>query len=154
MPEDASVASRVTKLASEDSPLMRQAIGAGLAGANRRGLMNSSIATGAAVGAGLSTAATIASQDAQQVQQMNLAQMEDSRTRDISKATIASQDRNSYASTMAQLGKNYSEGIANTLQNDKIPTGTRTAAQGDMASLLHSQQQQLGALYGVNLTWG
>ncbi|WP_226018406.1 hypothetical protein [Novosphingobium sp. FKTRR1] len=133
---------------------MRQAIGAGMASANRRGLINSSIATSGAIGAGIGTAATIASQDAQQAHQMNLATMEDTRQRDLSKNTIASTDRNAYASTMAQLGSNYSQGISNTLQNDKIPSQTRNAAQNDISALLHSQQQQLGAIYGVGLNWG
>jgi hypothetical protein len=153
VPEDASVSSRVTALQSQDSNLMRGAIASGLKTANRRGLVNSSIGSSSAVGAGLNAATTIASQDASQVQQMNLASMEDSRTRDLSAATLKSNEKTAYANALTQAGQSYSSSIANTLQNADISAGTRSAAQKDIANLYTAQQQQLAQLYGVSLSW-
>lgn len=76
VPEDDSVATRVTQITSKDSPLMRQAQGIGLATANRRGLLNSSMAVGAAQASTLAAAVPIASQDAQQTYGKNTQKMQ------------------------------------------------------------------------------
>lgn len=64
IPKSASVADNVAKITSQDSPLMQQAKTQGLQTANRRGLLNSSIAVGAAQNAVIQAATPIASQDA------------------------------------------------------------------------------------------
>lgn len=69
---DDSVSNRVTGLIDQNSDLMRQAAQNGMAIANRRGLINSSIAAGAAQGEVLRTAIPIASQDAAQAAARNL----------------------------------------------------------------------------------
>ena len=68
-----SVADGVAKIASEDSKLNQMARTEGLKAANRRGLLNSSMAVGAAQDAVLKNALPIASQDAQQAFQKNQA---------------------------------------------------------------------------------
>lgn len=68
---DDSVANKVTALTKQDSPLMQAAATEGLKIANRRGLLNSSIAAGASTGAALDRALPIASQDASQDFQRN-----------------------------------------------------------------------------------
>lgn len=68
---DDSVANKVTALTKQDSPLMQAAQTEGLKIANRRGLLNSSIAAGASTGAALDRALPIASQDASQDFQRN-----------------------------------------------------------------------------------
>lgn len=67
-----SVADKVKELTSQDSPLMQQAKTAGLKTANRRGLLNSSMAVGASQDAMVRTALPIASQDAGQAFQKNM----------------------------------------------------------------------------------
>lgn len=68
-----SVADKVKELTSQDSPLMQQAKTEGLKVANRRGLLNSSMAVGASQDAMVSKALPIASQDASQAFQKNMA---------------------------------------------------------------------------------
>jgi hypothetical protein len=68
---DDSVTNRLTGLMSSDNPLMRQAQTAGLQQANRRGLLNSSIAVGAAQAEAYRTALPIAQQEAAQAAQYN-----------------------------------------------------------------------------------
>ena len=71
-PEDASVSNRVQGLIAKDSPLMQQAATKGLKSANRRGLLNSSMAVQAAQAATLDAAVPIASQEAGQAHQSNM----------------------------------------------------------------------------------
>jgi len=73
---DDSAASNVNKIIAADSPLMKQAAAAGYAGANRRGLLNSSIAVGAAQGEVLKAATPLATTDAGINAQKNLTGMQ------------------------------------------------------------------------------
>lgn len=68
-----SVADGVTKLMAQDSPLMQQARTQGLQFGNARGLLNSSMTAQAAQDAAYTAAVPIASQDASQAMQTNLA---------------------------------------------------------------------------------
>lgn len=63
-PDPTSVEQRVAKITGQGSPLMRRAQTTGFQVANRRGLLNSSIAAGAAQNAILDAAIPIAGQDA------------------------------------------------------------------------------------------
>lgn len=74
--EDASVSSRLTGLLSKQSPLQKQARTQGLQAANSRGLLNSSMAVGAAQDAAYKAALPIASQEASQIHQANLSKQE------------------------------------------------------------------------------
>lgn len=76
IPEDDSTASRLTGLLSSDSKYIQTARAAGARTAGRRGLLNSSIASGAAESAAIAAAAPIASQDASQTFQRNQAVLE------------------------------------------------------------------------------
>lgn len=140
--QDESVVAQVDKLQSKDSPLMRKAVADSNGAMNRRGMLNSSIATGAGIGAGLGAVVPLASQEASAA---------------LSKTTqanaIAAQDRSTYAQTLLGLQGNYTQGIGQTLADRKLAASTRQAAQADMASLYKSSQQQLASLYGVTLNW-
>jgi hypothetical protein len=70
---DSDVAKAVAAVAAQDSPLMTQAATDGLKTANRRGLLNSSMAAGAAQDAALRVAVPIGSQQAAQIHQRNIA---------------------------------------------------------------------------------
>ncbi len=72
VPRDDSVANGVANITSQSSPLMKQAAGAGMATANRRGLLNSGIAIGSAQNEVIKAATPIAAQDAAQAAQYNL----------------------------------------------------------------------------------
>jgi hypothetical protein len=153
--EDASVANRVGQLQSQDSPLIRNAVAQGTRGANARGLQNSSIGIGAATAATLGTVVPIASQDAQQAFSNNN-QFEDRRQqRELTAAQIAAGDRANLANSISSAGSTFSQGIANTLTNSRIPAATRSAAQQDIARLYETQQAQFLALFGgTPLNWG
>lgn len=76
IPEDDSTANKLTGLLATDSKYLTQARQAGTRTANRRGLMNSSIAAGSSEAAAIAAAAPIASQDASQTAQKNMASIE------------------------------------------------------------------------------
>ena len=69
---DDSAASQLAKITTSDSPLMKQAASAGLATANRRGLLNSSVAVGASQAETIKAATPIAQADAAVNAQKNL----------------------------------------------------------------------------------
>ena len=71
-PADASVATQLGKVLASDSPLLTQARTRAAQVANRRGLLNSSLAVQAGEAAAFDVALPIASQEAAQVQQRNL----------------------------------------------------------------------------------
>lgn len=76
IPEDDSVATRLTGMLGTNSTYMQQARAGGQRTAARRGLLNSSIAAGAGESAAIAAAAPIASQDAAQTFQRNQAVLE------------------------------------------------------------------------------
>lgn len=71
-PEDASVSKRLNGLLSKDNPYMQQAATQGLQAANRRGLLNSSMAVQASQAARIGAALPIAQQEAGQAHESNL----------------------------------------------------------------------------------
>lgn len=73
---DSSVATQLTGLLSSNSPYMQAAREAGLRVANRRGLLNSSVAAGASEASAIAAAAPIASQDAAQIHARNQTNLE------------------------------------------------------------------------------
>lgn len=148
-----TVASRVAQLQSQDSALMRGAIASGTKAAARRGLTNSSMGIGAGIQAGLTAVTPIASADASNQLNKDIATMEDTRTRDLNAATLASNERSSYAQNMATATANYQNAIANTLQNSDIPADTRSAVQADLASIYKAAQTNLAKVYGATLSW-
>lgn len=74
--DDASVTRILTGLLASDSPYMTLARQAGLRTANRRGLLNSSIAAGASEASAIAAAAPLASQEAQQIHARNQTRLE------------------------------------------------------------------------------
>lgn len=132
---------------------MRGAISAGMRSANRRGLINSSMGVGAGIAAGLGAITPIASQDAQQAYGRRMAAVEDARARDVTDAQVRSNDRASYSQAAGNIASGLQSGIATTLNNDKIPAGTRSQVQADMTALYRSQMNQLAGLYGAQLNW-
>lgn len=91
--ENESVASRVADLTSKDSPIMQQARTSGLQQANRRGLLNSSIAIGAAENEAYRAALPIASQEAGQMAQRNLTGLNFQGQRGLQQQDIQSRER-------------------------------------------------------------
>lgn len=77
-PETTSVATKLDSLLSSDSQYIKAARASGTQQAAKRGLLNSSIAAGAAETAAITAALPIASQDAQAIENRNQASLEGS----------------------------------------------------------------------------
>ena len=135
-PENESVAGRVAALTSQDSPMMRQAAAQGLTAANRRGVSNSSIGIGAAQAAVIDRATPIASQDAQQSFGHNLQYDQNQQN-----------DKQLAINSQLQANETYTQGIGQTLVNDKIPAATRSAAQSDIAGRYVAVSQSIRKLF-------
>ena len=71
-PENDDVVKGTTDLMAGDSPLIKQARSQGMAAGNRRGLLNSSMAAGAAQGAAYAAAIPLASQNSSQTHTKNM----------------------------------------------------------------------------------
>lgn len=154
-PEDDGVAGRVAAITSTDSAFMRSATAAGERGANRRGMINSTMGIGAGVGAGIAAAVPIASQESKQIGDRNLVAMQNMQADKgitVDHERIAASDRQSAASNMVELNRSYTSGIANTLQNDKIPSDVRGKVQSDFAALYTADIAKIKALY-PSVTW-
>jgi hypothetical protein len=74
--EDDDVVKQMNAITSQDSDYMKLARTSGLQTANKRGLLNSSIAAGASEAEALKAAAPLAGQNAQQMAQRNLARIQ------------------------------------------------------------------------------
>ena len=83
IPEDQSVATKLNGLLADDSKYLKQARHSGVRTANKRGLLNSSMAAGAAETAAISAAAPIASQDASQIAAQNLTYQQGNISKDL-----------------------------------------------------------------------
>ncbi len=138
-----NIADRVSAITAKDSPLMRQARTTGLQTANRRGLINSSIAGGAAESAAISAATPIASQEMQQEYGW-----------DVNAANNAKDERTAILNTYAQLSGDMMNAQSQTLSNDKIPSATRTAVQNSISGTFRAGMDFMSNLYGAKIGWG
>lgn len=165
MPEDDSVATQVATLTSQDSPLMRQAATRGAQVANRRGLLNSSLAAQTAQDAVIGAATPIASQDASQIASKNLAVINNNASLAQQRETIASsekQQRESIAATdranllSAGLTANgqYLDAFGQIAGNADIPAASRDAYLTNILAARDAPGTLAKSIYGVDLNWG
>ena len=164
-PEDDSVATGVAKITSENSPLMQQAKTQAAQTSNRRGLLNSSMATGEAQRATLNAAIPIASQDAQQTSQKNvynqtfqqglITQANDlNAKKEATAAQIAQQDRQYAQSAIAKAQENYDAAFMNIAKEYNLPEKARNAYLTHLAALRDSDLNLVEQMYGIDLNWG
>lgn len=139
---DGDIARRIAAITSQDSALMRTARTQGLQSANRRGLANSSMAVGASEQAALGVATPIASQESQQVLQERMNQQ-----------NLAAAERERILAAQVQAQGNYSQALAQTLANDKIPAAARDSVQRTLRDQLYANVSFIEDLYGVNLSF-
>lgn len=144
---DDSVVSALTRLTSQDSPLMRQAQTSGLQKANQRGLLNSSMAVQAAEDAAYAAAVPVASQEAAQASSENLANLDastrlrlqqlsdagqmDRLTASINATNTQQQNEIAYQTAMKQLDRSLQEKLAKMNLDE---TQRASAAQSVLAS--------------------
>ena len=163
-PADASVASQLDKFLASDSPLLAAARTRAKQDANRRGLLNSSIAVQAGEAAALDVALPIASQQAAQIQQGNLQERQIVSSEKISESGIAAQeriaasniaafDREKATAAVAALDASYQQVFAAISANTDIPAEAREAYLIHLAALRDSNFSLIEQLYNINLVW-
>ena len=160
--EDDSVANRVAKITSGNSDIMKAARTQGLQQVNRRGLGNSTMAINAAEAAALGAAVPIASQEASQVAQRNIAGLGEAGTNnrltrtidadaERARMQIAADSQRTLAAGVTDLTGQRFNAISNTLQNDKIPAAARSAVQTSIDGQYQQAMDQIQTIYGVSI---
>lgn len=149
--DDDGVAKRVAAITSGNSDLMKAARTQGLQQSQRRGLGNSSMAIGAAELSALNAATPIASQEASQVAQRNITGMGITADAEKTRAALAAEQQKAILSSVTDLTGQRFNAISNTLNNDKIPAGTRSAVQSSIDGQYNQALDYLQNIYGVSL---
>lgn len=153
VPEDDSVQSRLPGLLAKDNPLMTQARTGAAQYANKRGLLNSSIAAGAGEDAALRVALPIASQEAGQAAQKNLASITTGSSEKIAGLNVAAHDRQYLASYTAELQKKYGAMFSEIIKNNDLPAAARNKYYEHVSALRDTDLNLAEQIYGVNLDW-
>lgn len=151
--EDANVETKLNGLLSKNTPYMQQATTQGLQFANKRGLLNSSIAAGAVDTSRINAALPIASQDSTQINQTNNNQMGIDSTEKIAGMNIASNDREKAEAAATAGEQNYASLLANITNNENIPSDYRDQLLTHISTLRDNYYNVLQQLYGINLDW-
>ena len=175
-PEDDTVSTRLTGLLKTDQPLMQQARTTGLQQANKRGLLNSTMAVGAAENEAIKAALPIAIQESGQVAQRNLSAQGFAQTGQLQTANLASQervaaadiearnfiarmnvashDRELAASAVSAASAQYGTLYAQIEGNQNIPAERRAADLLHILALRDTAFNLIQQLYSVSLDWG
>lgn len=153
IPESDEVAPRLTGLLQKDSPYMQQARTSGLQFANKRGLMNSSIAAGATEDAAIRAALPIASQEAAQVAQKNLTGQQQGSTERIAALNVSAHDREKSTAAVAEMQKKYGALFSEVLKNNDLTAPTRNAYYQHIAALRDQDLEMIQQLYNIDLDW-
>jgi len=132
---------RLTEITGQDTPLMQRAQQEGILSAARRGLQNSSIAAGSAMGAMVDRASPLAVEDARAVNSANLAGMD-------AEARAALQD----AGLQTQVSQ-FNAAEANAMERLNTELGTQTsqfnANQRNMISQMNAQMAQDASMFNA-----
>ena len=151
--EPESVSSQLTGLLRKDSPLMQQARTTGLQIANRRGLLNSSIAVGAAQNQMISAAVPLASQAASQAHAKELTRMSIGSQERIASLNVAAHDRQFAISALTELEKKYGAMWTEIVKNKDIPADARENYFQHIAALRDSDLNLVQQLYNIDIDW-
>lgn len=152
-PEDDSVQGKITGLMSGNSPLMKQAQTQAKQYANRRGLLNSSMAAGAGVDAVVKNALPIASQDASQTHQKNTQAMGLRSQEKIADMNVAAHDRQYAIGALADMEKTYTAGWSEVMKNNNLSAGQRTQYMEHMQAVADRNKALVEQMYDIDLTW-
>lgn len=141
-PSITPVSDRITDLLKTDSPYMQQAETQAKQQANRRGLLNSSIAVQAGQAARINAAFPIASQDAGIELENRIASM-----------NLAAAERQQVGALTAAFESSYSNTLASIMSNPEIPAEERQRYMDHAARIRDSNLNLLEQFYGINLQW-
>lgn len=175
VPKNESVSDKVNDLIAEDSPLMQRAATTGRQSANRRGLLNSSMAVQAAQAAVLDAATPIASQEAAQNAASNLsyqgfqqnsilqdkqlgsqqwiANLDATVRQNIANLQLGANDREKAAAMITSMQQLYSNVFQALSTNENIPADTRDTYMEHIAAMLQQNIRTVEQLYNINLNW-
>ncbi len=151
--EDDSVSKQVNKLTSQNSPLMQQAKTAGMKSANRRGLLNSSMAVGESQREAYNAAIPIASQEASQIANKNTQRMGLKSQEDIAAMNVAAHDRQYMQAGVAAVDQNYAQSFAAIASNANLPADVRDRYLTMLQKMRDSGNNVVSQVYGTQLTW-
>lgn len=152
-PEDDSVTGKLNALTATDSPLMQQARTGAASYANKRGLLNSSIAAGAGEDAAIRAALPVASQEASQAAQKNLTAMNLGSSERVAQMNVASTDKRYLAAATADLQKTYAAAFDEVMKNNDLGANARNAYYQHLQALQDSDLSLLEQIYDVDLSW-
>ena len=143
-PENDKVDSEVSRITSAGGPLMQQAKTDGLATAQRRGLLNSSVAVGAAQGAVLNAALPMAQQNAQQTAAKNLSSQEYGQSRGLQEQkfgydTSLQEQKFGYDSRLSDQAFQQQAVLSNQEYGQKLSLAD---VEGNWSSRLQSEKAQ------------
>lgn len=150
---DSSVSGRLPALTSGDSPLMQQAQTGAMQYANKRGLLNSSIAATAGQDAALRVALPIASQEAAQAQQLNVQGLGIGSQENIARMNVAAHDRQYAVTAMADLEKTYAAMFTEIQKNTNLSAAARNQYYQHAKALMDTDISFLEQLYNIDLNW-
>jgi hypothetical protein len=153
-PKNASVSKQLTGLLKADSPMLTQARTNAKKAANRRGLLNSSIAAGAGEAAAYDVALPIASQEAQQIHQTNLTGTDIASKEKVAFANISAHDREKATSAAVAMENIYGEAFRTIAHNQELPADARNAYLQHLGFIRDSNMNLIEQLYGIDLDWG
>lgn len=164
-PADApDLSDRIDELLSQDSSIMRRARTTGLQQANRRGLLNSSMAVQAAQGAMADRAIDIGSQEVGQeydaLQQALGRRFETSERgldrdmqRQLAKWNLKSSDRNAAAQSIASAAAAYQAQYQSIMANQNLTAEQRQKQLKAALAMRDRQMSLVEQLYNIDLKW-
>lgn len=153
IPEAKSTAQLLNDYTSQDSQLMRLSATQGLQAANRRGLLNSSMAVGAAQDSMVKNAVPIASQDAQlqaDARQKALDRATSLTTKDMELKESA---RTAASNMLVNMEQIYANQFNSIMANDKLSKGTREEMIASARRLRSQQRDFVQQMYDIDLTY-
>lgn len=139
--EDAKASEILNRITSQDSPLMQRAKQEGILMAASRGLQNSSIAAGTAMGAMVDRATPIAQQEAQNMTSMELANLDEA-NRALAFSAAA---KNSASLAGAQIKSQEAQVSAGIKSNEALTSAQLTSQQKQLAAQISSQEAMFSA---------
>lgn len=151
--EDASVGRQLTGLLSKNNPLMQQARTGARQTANKRGLMNSSMALQAGEQAARNVALPIAQQQAQQIHQNNQRATDIGSREKIATMNVQAHDRQYAANATTEMQKKYAAAWAEVIKNKDIDAKARSNYFTHLTATRNSDMRLIEQLYNIDLTW-
>lgn len=152
-PSPGSIQARLGGLLSQANPLMRAARTGALQAANRRGLLNSSLAAQAGEQAMLGAALPIAQAEAEIDLRLRLQRMSSESQEKIANLNVKAENQKGAMSAAAGMEQLYSSLLGSIMSNPNIPNDTRRQYEQHIANLRNSNLQLVEQIYGVDLDW-